>query len=64
MNSESFILWALDGARTLEERFTLELLVEMGVSYWNAQHKTYSHTNWEAKRELERQRSLNPAYQP
>ena len=50
MNSESFILWALDGARTVEERFTLELLVEQGVSYWNAQHKIYCAYNWEARR--------------
>jgi hypothetical protein len=64
MNSESFVLWALDDARTVEERFTLELLVEQGVSYWNAQHQTYTPFNWEVRRELERQRSLNPAYLP
>ena len=64
MNSEAFILWALDSARTVEERFTLELLVEQGVGYWNAQHQTYAAMDWEARRELERQRSLNPAYQP
>jgi len=64
MNSEAFILWALDDARTLEERFTLEILVEQGVNYWNAQHDTYRSIGWEARMELERQRSLNPAYQP
>jgi hypothetical protein len=64
MNTDAFIRWALDGARTVEERFTLELLVEQGVNYWNAQHKTHTPFNWEARRELERQRSLNPAYQP
>ncbi len=64
MNSQAFIDWALDGARTLEERFTLELIVEQGVGYWEAQHKSYTPTNWEARQELERQRSLNPAYQP
>src|ERR1035437_4527382 len=64
MNPDVFILWARDGARTMEERFTLELLVEQGVGYWNAQHKTYPPSNWEDRRELERQRSLNPAYQP
>ena len=40
MNPDAFILWALDEARTVEERFTLELLVEQGVNYWSAQHKT------------------------
>jgi len=64
MNPDAFILWALDEARTLEERFTLEILVEQGVNYWSAEHKTYTPFNWEAIREKERQRSLNPAYQP
>ncbi len=64
MDTEAFIRWALDEARTVEERFTLELIVEQGMSYWNSQHKIYKLHNWEARVELERQRSLNPAYQP
>ena len=64
MNAEAFIQWALDPARTVEERFTLELIVEQGLSYWDAQHQTHTPIDWDARRERERQRSLNPAYQP
>jgi hypothetical protein len=64
MDAEGFIQWALDDARTVEERFTLELLVEQGVHHWGRQRKIYRGFNWEERRERERQRSLNPAYQP
>lgn len=64
MNAEGFIEWALADERTVEERFTLELIVEQGVSRWNSQRKIYQGMDWEARRELERQRSLNPAYEP
>lgn len=64
MNAEGFIEWALDARRTIEERFTLELILEQGVSRWNADRKIYKGIDWEARHELERQRSLNPAYEP
>ena len=32
MDSEDFIRWALDPARTVEERYTTELLVEQSVN--------------------------------
>jgi hypothetical protein len=64
MDTDAFILWALDDARTLEERFTLEMLLEQGVNRWNVIHNIHMPFNWESLRERERQRSLNPAYQP
>jgi hypothetical protein len=64
MDSEAFIRWALDDARTVEERYTTEILVEQGVSWWNSRHKIYIHESWEERRERQRQRLLNPAYEP
>ena len=64
MTSEDFIHWALDPARTVEERYTTELLVEMGVGWWNSRHKIYDHINIDAQIERKRQRALNPAYDP
>ncbi len=64
MDSETFIRWALDDARTVEERYTTELLVEQGVSWWNSRHQIYKHEGYEARRESQRQRALNPAYEP
>src|SRR6266446_6986537 len=64
MDPEDFIRWALDDARTLEERYTTELFVEDAESTWNVVHKTGRFTPWEEKAERDRQRFLNPAYQP
>ncbi|HEY5041085.1 MAG TPA: hypothetical protein VIK53_03710, partial [Verrucomicrobiae bacterium] len=64
MDSEAFIRWALDDARTVEERYTTELLVEMGVNWWNSRHKIYNHISLDRQIELKRQRALNPAYEP
>jgi hypothetical protein len=64
MDSEAFIRWALDDARTVEERYATELLVEMGVNWWNSRHKIYKHTSLDETMELKRQRALNPAYEP
>ena len=64
MDSEDFIRWALDTARTLEERYTTELLVEQGVSWWNSRRKIYIHEDYETRHERQRQRALNPAYEP
>jgi hypothetical protein len=64
MNSDAFILWALDAARTVEERYTTELIVELGLNYWFSHHKISRPFDHEANRERQRQRALNPAYQP
>ena len=64
MDTEGFVKWALADARTIEERFTVELLVEDVMSQWHVQHKTGKFEGWEAKAERDRQRYLNPAYAP
>jgi len=64
MDSEDFIRWALDDARTVEERYTTELLVEQGVNWWNSRHKIYRSLSLEQISERNRQRQLNPAYDP
>lgn len=64
MDTEAFIRWALDSARTVDERYTVELLVEQGVGYWNAQRKIVVPYSFEATIERNRERKLNPAYQP
>src|SRR6266446_6704802 len=64
METEAFIRWALDDRRTIEERYTTELLVELAVDRWHWKHKTGRATKWQEKRERDRQRKLNPAYQP
>lgn len=64
MNAEGFIRWAMADARTLEERYTVELLVELGVTWWNNQRKIYGTNNFEEQQERKRQRALNPAYEP
>ena len=64
MDTESFVRWALDDARTLEERYTTELLVDDCVRTWRYKHKIYNQDPIDARIERERQRALNPAYQP
>ncbi len=64
MDAEAFIRWALDDARNVEERYTVELLVEDALRIWNVRHKTGYHEPWEKKRARNRQRHLNPAYDP
>ena len=64
MDQAAFIRWALDDARTVEERYTVELLVEEMIGRWHDQHKTGHHEGWEARRDRDRQRHLNPAYAP
>jgi hypothetical protein len=64
MNPEDFIRWALDDARTLEERYATELLIEDAESRWNSVHQTGVWTRWEETAALQRERFLNPAYQP
>lgn len=64
MNAEGFISWALDGARTVEEHYTVELLVEIGAGWWNSQHNIYRRESLEDMMERKRQRAFNPAYEP
>jgi hypothetical protein len=64
MDSLAFINWALDPARTVEERYTVEELVEVGVGRWNAQRKIYEQESWDDRMARQRERKLNPAYQP
>src|SRR5262245_22094114 len=61
---EKLVTWALAPERTLEERYLVELLVEYGVRMWRARRKDYSSEPWEVTSERNRQRKLNPAYQP
>jgi len=64
MNAEGFIRWALDDARTVEERYTVELLVELGATWWDSRHNIYRQKSLEEQMERKRQRALNPAYEP
>ena len=64
MNQDAFIAWALDEARTVEERYTVELLVEEMIGRWHAVHNTGYYEGWEARHERNRQRHFNPAYVP
>ncbi len=64
MDTEAFVRWALDGARTVEERYTTELIVEHGVSCWNSRHGIHRTETFEAMSERKRQRAYNPAYDP
>src|ERR1043166_10004704 len=64
MDLEALVRWAMDGARTVEERYTTELLVERGVQSWKSLHKIIEPVNYEELHERKRQRALNPAYEP
>jgi hypothetical protein len=63
VNTEAFIHWALDDTRSVEERYTVELLLELGIGRWNAKHNIYTPYNGEERMEKIRQRALNPAYE-
>lgn len=62
MDSESFIQWALDPVRTNEEKYTVELIVEVGVQLWHFRHQTGFREDPDTIEERKRQRKLNPAY--
>ncbi len=64
MGAEAFIRWALDDARTIEDRFTTELLVEVGVGRWYAKRKIYGYKSIDDSIAQNRERKLNPAYEP
>lgn len=54
MDQAAFIRWALDDARTVEERYTTELVVEQGVSWWNSRHKIYKSLSLDQRMERDR----------
>ncbi len=61
--AEQFRTWALDPARTGEELYTAELLIEAAQQRWNVQQKIYTR-DYEAIHERQKRRKLNPAYRP
>jgi hypothetical protein len=64
MDAEAFVRWALDDARTVEERYTTELLVDHGVMLWKMKHNVRAFDPIDAIRARCRERRLNPAYDP
>ena len=64
MDTEGFVRWALDDARTIEERYTTEVLVEDCLIQWHSRKGTITSQIWDKRRERERQSKLNPAYEP
>lgn len=54
----------MDEARSVEERLTVEVLVEGHIDAWHYKHQTGQHSVWHVRDERQRQRTLNPAYQP
>src|SRR5262245_17275825 len=64
MDTEAFLNWALADTRTIEERYTVELLVEEALQQWHVRHQTRKFESWEITAERDRQRFLNPAYEP
>lgn len=48
--SEGFADWACDPHRTLEERFSAELLIEQTLGLWRVKHGIKVETNYEAER--------------
>ena len=64
MATEAFVDWALDDARTREQRYTVEVLVEQGIRHWNSHRKIYESEPFENSYARSRERKLNPAYEP
>jgi hypothetical protein len=62
--SASFPAWALDPARTLEERYGTERLIECMLPKLYEDADASWNENYEAARLRHKVRSLNPAYQP
>ena len=64
MDAETFARWALDDARTLDERYTTELLIKFAETWWHHKHQTGERVSMEEREEMRRERYINPAYQP
>jgi hypothetical protein len=59
---EEFQNWALDPARTNDELFTVELLLEWGRIVWGWKHQQPKIHDWDREHAHRKERRLNPAY--
>ena len=63
-----FVTWALDPARTIEEAYFIERLVEVGVKLWEGKHPDPTRRvesfdiRYRRERRLKERRRLNPAH--
>jgi hypothetical protein len=62
--AEDFYQWTTDPARTSDELYPAEMLVERGWQLYQIKHKLPFHFNWDAIHRLKRERNENPAYRP
>ena len=62
--AQGFADWACDPKRSVEERFGVELLIEMTAGLWNQKHGLKIETNYEAERLRKQARALDPGYEP
>src|SRR2546430_14560090 len=60
--SAKFLAWARDPARTNDELFTLEMILEQGRTVWGWKHKDPRHVGWQTIYARAKERRLNPAY--
>jgi hypothetical protein len=61
---EEFQQWALDPARTNDELFTVEILLEWGRVVWGWKHQQPKMPDWDKEQAHRKERRLNPAYRP
>ena len=64
MDAEPFIRWAVEDGRTVDDRYTIELLVEVGLGRWYSKRKIYGQKSLDDLVAQSRERKLNPAYEP
>jgi hypothetical protein len=57
-----FQQWALDPARTNDELFTVEILLEWGRVVWGWKHQQPKMPDWDKEQAHRKERRLNPAY--
>lgn len=62
--ADDFKHWALDPARTNDELFTVELLIEWGRVAWGWKHQNPKPFDYPGKAAREEERKMNPAYRP
>ena len=62
--AQGFADWACDPKRSVEERFSAELLIEQTVGLWNRKHGIKADNNYEAERLRKKARALDPGYEP
>jgi Leucine-rich repeat (LRR) protein len=61
---DDFAAWACDPKRSLEERFGVEILIERTHGLWRNQQGLPHEYNAQADQLRQKERSLNPAYEP